>query len=307
MKIAILGASGFIGKNLASRLILDGNQVTSFVRNKQTVPTIDIGHQVEFDFRDLSSFSSMLSGFEVVIHLVSSSNPASSRLDARSEIQDNLLGTLDLLKTLKQSPETRLIFASSGGAVYGNPKSSPIVESHSTDPVSPYGVSKLAIEKFLHIARLEGGLDYRILRLSNPYGPAQLNTKGQGLIPTVIEAALRGQSLPVWGDGSNTRDYIYIDDVVEAFVKAIDYKGDIRIFNVGSGVGASVLEIVAAVTNLTGKDLDMDFLPARESDPPSNVLDVTLAKSELGWGTRTTLREGLGKSIAWNMDRLGLQ
>jgi UDP-glucose 4-epimerase len=306
MKIAILGASGFIGKNLASRLILDGNQVTSFVRNKQTEPTIDIGHQVEFDFRDLSSFSSMLSGFEVVIHLVSSSNPASSRLDARSEIQDNLLGTLDLLKTLKQSPETRLIFASSGGAVYCKPKSSPIVESHSTDPVSPYGVSKLAIEKFLHIASLEGGLDYRILRLSNPYGPLQLNTKGQGLIPTVIEAALRGQSLPVWGDGSNTRDYIYIDDVVEAFVKAIDYKGEIRTFNVGSGVGSSVLQIVSEVTSLIDKDLRMDFLPARESDPPSNVLDITLAKAELGWGTRTTLREGLGKSIAWNMDRLGL-
>lgn len=306
MKIAILGASGFIGKNLASRLIRDGNQVTSFVRNKQNDPTLDIGYRVEFDFGDISSFSSMLSGFEMIIHMVSTSNPASSRQDARSEIENNLLGTLDLLKALKQSPETRLIFASSGGAVYGKPESIPIAENHATDPVSPYGVSKLAIEKFLHISRLEVGLDYRILRLSNPYGPLQLNTKGQGLIPTVIEAALKGQSLPVWGDGSNTRDYIYIDDVVEAFVKAIDYKGDIRIFNVGSGVGSSVLEIVSEVTSLTGKDLDMDFLPARESDPPSNVLDVTLAKAELGWDTRTPLREGLGESIAWNMERLGL-
>jgi UDP-glucose 4-epimerase len=306
MKVAILGGASFIGKHLVNRFIRDGNEVTSFVRKKGIDKNTPIRNEVEFDFQDISSISKLLSRFDVVVHLVSSSNPASSRLDAKGDIQHNLFGTIDLLKTLENSPGTRLIFASSGGAVYGKPKSMPIAENHATDPVSPYGVSKLAIEKYLHISRLESGLDYKILRLSNPYGPLQVNNKGQGLIPTVIEKALKGESLTVWGDGFNTRDYVYIDDLEEAFVKAVEYTGDIRTFNVGSGVGSSVLEIVSAVSELIGSEMTIDFLPGRASDPSANVLDVRLASTELGWEPKTSLSEGLGMSVEWNRERLGL-
>jgi len=302
MKVAILGASSFIGTHLARRLISDGAEVSSFVRRKN-VNRLDIGTQIEFDFRDVSSFAGILRSFDVIVHLVSSSNPASSRLDARNDIQNNLVGSVELLKALEGAVATRLVFASSGGAVYGIPHSVPISESHSTEPVSPYGVSKLAIEKLIHISRLEHGLDYGILRISNPYGPLQLNKNGQGLVPTVIDRAISGNNLTIWGDGSNTRDYIFIEDLVEAFVKTIYYSGDIRLFNIGSGVGSSVLEIVSQVGQLMNTEIGVEFLPARKSDPPENILDVTLAKDELGWVAETTHKDGLEKTIDWMLKR----
>jgi UDP-glucose 4-epimerase len=302
MKVAILGASSFIGSHLARRLISDGAEVSSFVRRK-SLERFDIGTQIEFDFRDLSSLAGRLASFDVVVHLVSSSNPASSRLNLRDDIENNLVGSVELLKALEGAAGTKLIFASSGGAVYGVPNSVPITESHSTEPVSPYGVSKLAIEKHIHISRLEYGLDYRILRVSNPYGPLQLNKNGQGLIPTVIDRAITGNNLTIWGDGSNTRDYIFVEDLVEAFVKAMHYSGNIRLFNIGSGVGSSVLEIVSQVGQLMGTEIGVEFLSARKSDPPENVLDVSMAKDGLGWSSETTLRDGLEKTIDWMLNR----
>jgi UDP-glucose 4-epimerase len=147
-------------------------------------------------------------------------------------------------------------------------------------------------------------LDYRILRLSNPYGPQQVNKNGQGLIPTVIDRAIDGKNVTIWGDGSNTRDYIYVDDVVEAFVSAIAYSGDARIFNIGSGTGSSVLEILSKVGQIVGKEVGFEFLPSRPSDPPQNILDVTLAKAELAWVAKTSLEEGLRHTIEGHTKRI---
>jgi UDP-glucose 4-epimerase len=304
MKVAILGASSFIGMHVAKNILSSGAKVSSFVREKVVDSVGDLGDQIEFDFRNLSSFSTLIPEFDVVIHLVSSSNPASSGLDPEGDVENNLIGSIRLLRILRANPSVKLIFASSGGAVYGNPVSVPIRETHPTDPVSPYGVSKLAIEKHLYISRLEHGLDYRILRLSNPFGPGQVNKKGQGLIPTVIDKAISGESLTVWGNGSNTRDYVYIEDVVDAFMKAIEYSGKIRTFNIGSGIGSSTLDIVSEVSELTNKEIKVDFSPSRATDPPSNVLDVGLAKSELNWEAKTSLGDGIQSSISWYLKRL---
>jgi UDP-glucose 4-epimerase len=305
MKIAILGASSFIGRALATRFVEDGHQVSAFVRTVDLRYGDTLGLQVEFDFQNRLSWSSGFLEFDAIIHLVSTSNPGSSKHNARVDTESNLLGTLDLLQVLETSKNKRLIFASSGGAVYGPPRSVPVNEGHATDPVSPYGVSKLAIEKYLHIARLEFGLDYTIFRLANPYGPGQENTKGQGLISTVIENALRGQSVTVWGNGSIIRDYVYIDDVVEAFVQSLSYEGGERIMNLGSGKGVSVLEIVSEVEDLVGQKITIDFKPGRAIDPLINVLDISLAKRELLWDPKTTLREGISTAIEWKKDLLG--
>jgi UDP-glucose 4-epimerase len=305
MKVAILGASSFLGKHIASGFTRNGAQVTSFVR-KRFVGGMDVGHQVEFDFRDTSSFGPLMPGFDLIIHLVSSSTPASSRIAGRSDVENNLIPTIELIKVLVDSPSTKVVFASSGGAVYGNPVFTPIPESHATDPVSPYGVSKLAIEKYLHIARLDSGLDYRILRLSNPYGPGQTNKNGQGLIPTVIEKAVIGDPVTVWGDGSNTRDYVYVDDVVDAFIRAASYSGAVRVFNVGSGVGLSVIDIVSDIGKLLENKIVVNHEPGRLSDPDVNILDVELAKSSLGWSAKTTFDQGLSSTMDWNRIRLGI-
>jgi UDP-glucose 4-epimerase len=123
------------------------------------------------------------------------------------------------------------------------------------------------------------------------------------LIPTVIDRAISGNNLTIWGDGSNTRDYIFIEDLVDAFIKAIHYSGDIRLFNIGSGVGSSVLEIVSQVGRLMDREIGVEFMSARKSDPPENVLNVALAKDELGWGAETTLKVGLEKTIDWMLNR----
>jgi UDP-glucose 4-epimerase len=163
---------------------------------------------------------------------------------------------------------------------------------------------KLTIEKYLYLAGLEFGLDYKILRLSNPYGPHQVNASGQGLVPTIIERAIKKEPLTVWGDGSNVRDYLFVEDAVEAIVKSLVDTSEHRIFNIGSGVGKSILDLISEVEELLGESLEINFEAKRLSDAPSNVLDVSLAKEVLDWTPKTSLKEGLAKTIEWNRDRL---
>jgi len=304
MRIAILGASGFIGKNLAHRLILEKHEVVSFVRDGDALEGFGLGELIEFDFLNLAKVADLLQGFDSVVHLVSSTNPATSALRPRADVSENLLGFLDLMEILKRSTKTRLTFVSSGGAVYGVPNTLPIGEGHSTNPVSAYGAVKLAIEKFLHVYNLEFGLDYRILRLSNPYGPHQVNAAGQGLVPTIIERAIRKEPLTVWGDGSNVRDYLFVEDAVSAITKSLVDTSEHKIFNIGSGKGTSILDLVHEVEELLGESIQVNFEAKRFSDAPSNVLDISLAQEVLGWTPQTALKDGLSKTIKWNRDRL---
>jgi UDP-glucose 4-epimerase len=304
LKVAILGASGFIGQNLAKKLVLDGHDVTSFVREVKPRALRDFGHEIAFDFSDLANICEPLDSFDTVFHLVSSTNPSKSASSSRYDAQENLLASLDLIEILKDNPATRLVFVSSGGAVYGVPESVPISEQRLTNPVSFYGVSKLAIEKYLYAYSVSNQLNYVVIRLSNPYGPGQVNTKGQGLIPTIIESALLNKPLTVWGDGSNLRDYLYIDDAIEGFSLAMSHDGKGPLFNLGSGFGTSVLELVAHIEEITGKMISLEFKAQRPFDVPSNVLDVSLAKSELAWVPKTELRHGLEKTVQWNEMRI---
>ena len=306
MRVAVLGANGFIGRNLVPGLILEGHDVVSFVRKKVTEIGAPVGEQVVFDFFNLKKVGSLLCTFDLVIHLASSSNPSSSSRNARIDAEQNILGSLDLMEILKDSPGTKLVFVSSGGAVYGSPEALPISESHATNPISFYGVTKLAIEKYLYAYNKSYGLDYTVLRLSNPFGPYQINTKGQGIVSTIIESALLNQELQIWGDGRNIRDYLFVGDAVEALLKGVSYVGEERLFNIGSGVGTTLIELLEVVGEITNKSIEVDFLPARPFDSPANVLDISQARSSLFWGPSTSLRDGLEKTVAWNRIRLGL-
>jgi UDP-glucose 4-epimerase len=306
MKIAILGAAGFVGKHLTRRFAKDGHEVFCFVREFSEEDSFEGARQIRFNLAHISSDAArFLLDCDVVVHLVASTNPGNSVLKPTKDVSDNILGSLHLFEILKNNQECKLIFASSGGAVYGIPKSVPIGETHETNPVSPYGVSKLAIEKYLFSFHAQHNLDYQILRLSNPYGPEQLNLRGQGLIPTIIECGLTGQALTIWGDGTTERDYLFIDDAVDAFVKALAYKGSERVFNIGSGKGTSILNLISQIEDLLNKNVNLNFEPSRPSDPLVNVLEVALAKQILGWVPYTPLSEGLQKTVAWNRQRLG--
>jgi UDP-glucose 4-epimerase len=167
-------------------------------------------------------------------------------------------------------------------------------------------LTKLAFVNFLFSYSAQHGLDYTILRLSNPYGPGQLNLRGQGLIPTIIEGGLTGQPVTIWGDGTSERDYLFIDDAVDAFSRAVTYKGSERIFNVASGAGTSILNLVSEIEGLLHLPIKLNFEQRRPSDPLVNILNVDLAKDVLGWIPSTSLGDGLQKTVEWNRKRLGV-
>jgi len=193
---------------------------------------------------------------------------------------------------------TKLVFVSSGGTVYGRPQQTPIPETHPTEPTCSYGIVKLAIEKYLALYQMLHGLDYRVLRLANPYGPGQEANRAQGVIGTFLSRVVHDEAIEVWGDGSVVRDYLYIGDTVAAMLLAAEYAGAERIFNIGSGEGHSVREIIAAVEQATGKKAKASYTAARKFDVPVSVLDISRAQNELGWRPAVNLDEGLYLTLA---------
>jgi UDP-glucose 4-epimerase len=186
-----------------------------------------------------------------------------------------------------------------GGTVYGAPSQSPIDETLPTDPISAYGINKLTIGKYVQMHARVHGLDCRIIRLSNPYGPFQIARKGQGLITELIRRSLCNIPIEVWGDGSTVRDYIYIDDAVNAMIRACVAKSESRIFNVGSGHGLSISNLVEAITKLFGRSPPVIYKEARGFDVKKNVLSIERATRELRWAPQTSLEQGLLLATEW--------
>jgi UDP-glucose 4-epimerase len=200
----------------------------------------------------------------------------------------------------------RIVFLSSGGTIYGRPNQVPTEETAPTDPITAYGICKLAIEKYLALYQLHFGLDYRILRVSNPFGPFQVPRKRQGLIAEIILRAINGESVEIWGDGSIVRDFIFVDDVIDALELAAEDCGEERLFNIGSGVGRSVRDVLAAVENLLGQKLDIVWKDTRPVDVPVSVLSIRRAREKLGWAPKTSFEGGIAQTIAWWKENSGL-
>lgn len=247
----------------------------------------------EGDFGNTQDLHRALDGVNTVFHLVSTTQPQSSNDDPAFDVQSNLLATLGLLEQLRTHPEITLVFISSGGTVYGTPQRTPIPETHPTDPTCSYGIVKLAIEKYLALYRILHGLEFRILRLANPYGPGQEANRAQGVVGTFLSRVAHDESIEVWGDGSVVRDYLYIGDAVSAILQAAQYRGPERIFNIGSGRGHSVREIIGAVERTTSKAARVRYTAARKFDIPVSILDIARAKAELGWQPVIELDQGL--------------
>lgn len=236
----------------------------------------------------------------MIVHLASSTVPATASEDPIQDVQTNLVGTLRLLQELrKKAARPRLLFASSGGAVYGRPQYVPLCEAHPTMPMGAYGATKLAIEHHLRIEEAQHGLPCRILRLSNPYGEWQQPHGVQGVIAVFAHRALNAQPLDVWGDGSVVRDFVYAADVGYAFAAAARHEGETRIFNIGGGAGHSVNDIVHTLEQLLGHAVERRVFPARPFDPPVNVLDILRAQNELFWKPTMAFEDGVAKSVEW--------
>ena len=222
-----------------------------------------------------------------------------SNEDPRHDVETNVLGTLQLLDKARKAGVKKIIFSSSGGTVYGIPKEIPIKEDHSTEPTSSYGICKLTIEKYLYLYWKLYGLDYCVLRVANAYGERQPITETQGVISTFLDKALRKNEITIWGDGSVIRDFIYAGDIANAFVKASNYEGEPRIFNIGGEQGLSINEIISIISKITGEQLQLKYMPSRIFDVPVNILDISRAKKYLNWQPEVGLFEGISRMHEW--------
>jgi UDP-glucose 4-epimerase len=191
----------------------------------------------------------------------------------------------------------KLVFSSSGGTVYGEPIYVPLDESHPTNPKALYGVTKLAIEKYIYYCNREYGINASILRVSNPYGERQRVGSGQGAIGVFLHKALKGESIEIWGNGNIQRDYIYIEDVADAFVRALGYRGEKSILNISSSEGKTLNELLDLIEGILGRPIERNYLPQRNFDVGVNVLDNSLAKKELGWAPKVSLIDGINRNL----------
>ena len=299
----VLGGAGFIGSHLAEALAQQGRRVRVFDR-----PHVDrlalfpraAGFEVfTGDFLNPRALAPALEGAEVVFHLVSTTLPQSSNDNPVYDVESNVLGSLRLFELCREHGVRKLVFVSSGGTVYGVPRTTPVAEDHPTEPISSYGVHKLTVEKYLALAHRLHGLDYRIARPANLYGPRQRLDTAQGAVAVFLDRALREQPIQIWGDGSIVRDYVYISDAVDALLRVASFDGAQRIFNIGSGKGASLNQLVAEIEKLLGRRVKTEHGAPRGLDVPANVLDPSLAERHLGWSASTPLAEGLRRTCEW--------
>lgn len=301
-RILVTGGAGFIGAHLVDRLVASGHQVRVLDRVPVDVrPAWLASPQIDYlmgDFSDHSFLDAALKDVDVVYHLVSTTIPATSNIDPVFDVQSNLVGTLSLLQIALAAEVKKIIFVSSGGTVYGKPKSLPIKETDPTDPICSYGITKLAIEKYLAMFRELHGLDFLVFRLANPFGERQ-RPGAQGVIAAFMQRVSEGKPIEIWGDGSVVRDYIYIRDVIDVLVSGISYDGKSHVFNLGSGLGRSLNEIIDALRAVTGRLVESTYKSGRPLDVPKSVLDISLVKREFGWEPSLDFRGDLGKTWDW--------
>ncbi len=303
MKALVIGGNGFIGTHLVSALKADGIQVRVFDRypSKFAEPDTTVEYIVG-DLGNHGALNEIVNGMDWVFHLAYTTLPKTSNDDPVYDVRSNLIDTIQLLQECSNFGVKKFVFISSGGTVYGAPKTVPLKESHPTDPICSYGITKLAIEKYLQLFYHLRKLDYVVLRLSNPYGPGQNPNARQGAIGVFLGQIARAEPISIWGDGEIIRDYVYIDDAVAALIKAAQYNAtddDARIFNIGSGRGYSLNEILSAIRSTVDVSVKSKYLPARDLDVPANVLDISLAKQKLDWYPTIDLADGILRSWQW--------
>ncbi len=303
MKILIFGGGGFIGSTISDRLLSEGHSLRIFERPRvQAYRKFTDSEAVEWIAGDLSSTHDVniaVLGVDAVLHLVSTTLPKNSNEDPIYDVQSNIVGSLHILDAMVAHSVRTIVFISSGGTVYGNPLYVPVDENHPTNPIVSYGITKLAIEKYLQMYERIHGIKAITLRVANPYGERQRIETAQGAVGVFLHHALIGVPIEVWGDGSVTRDYIHVSDVAKAFSKALQYGGTQRLFNVSSSVGTSLNELICILENVLQVSIERHHLPSRSFDVPVNVLCNELARSELGWTPAVSMAEGIARTAAW--------
>lgn len=304
-KTLILGAAGFIGTNMTKRLLCEGKSLILFDREEAVYQEIIQRAESEEKCRLVKgSFTHMkkedwlelipdFEDVETVYHLVSTTCPTNSNRDVKQELEENVISTIHLLDACVAAGVPKIVFLSSGGTVYGKDHRGLCKEADEAFPITVYGMQKLFIEKTLYLYKQMYGIDYRIIRLANPYGPYQNPNGVQGAVTTFLWRALHDEKITVYGDGSVVRDYIYIDDAVEGILKIANGNGGNVLYNLGSGKGHSLIDVIECLKKVLDKELLVEFKEGRAVDVPVNVLDISRFEQDFGKFTYLSLEEGI--------------
>ncbi len=290
-KAAVLGA-GFIGLNLVRRLARAGVGITVLDHNEAPAELAGQVRWVRGEFADPQALERVVAGADVAFHLISSTVPGDEHVEVSRELSDNIFATLRFLEICERLAVPRVVFVSSS-SVYGLQARVPIAETAVTDPISSHGIQKLAIEKYLLLHRFHRGLDVRIARLSNPFGPGQRLYGRQGFIALTIGHLLNDEPILLRDGGRPVRDFVYIDDVTEALDRLGRQVEAPSVVNIGSGSGHSLQEVIAMIEAAIQRRIHSVPGELRRADIPVSVLDVTLAAAGLGFRAATPVRAGL--------------
>jgi UDP-glucose 4-epimerase len=299
----IFGGNGFIGSHLAEGLVDKGYAVKVFdIFPTEMTNLEDIKDKIEIikgNFLNDDDVIKALKNVDYVFHYISTTVPSTAKKNPIFDLQTNVIGSIKLLQHSLKANIKKFIYSSSGGTVYGEPSKLPICETDDTNPVDPYGISKLTIEKYLFYFNNINGLDYRILRYSNPYGERQNPFGIQGVIPVFLNKIKLGQNPVIYGDGSTIRDYIYIKDAIRATLAVLESQTRERIFNVGSGKGTSLNDVVSIMSGIVGKRIIPEYLENSGNYVNNIVLDTSKLQREVGWNPNITLEEGIRLTWEW--------
>ncbi|WP_197502849.1 MULTISPECIES: NAD-dependent epimerase/dehydratase family protein [unclassified Mycobacterium] len=307
MRALVTGAAGFIGSTLVDRLLADGHSVVGLdnfasgrARNLEHVADNPAHVFVEADIvtDDLDAILDEHRP-EVVFHLAAQIDVRHSVADPQFDASVNVIGTVRLAEAARRAQVRKVVHTSSGGSIYGTPPRYPTPETVPTDPASPYAAGKVAGEIYLNTFRHLYGLDCSHIAPANVYGPRQDPHGEAGVVAIFAQALLSGKPTKVFGDGSNTRDYVYVDDVVDAFVKAAGHAGAGQRFNVGTGIETSDRQLHSAVAAAVGGPDDPEFAPPRLGDLKRSCLDIGLAAEVLGWRPQVALDEGVRRTVEY--------
>ncbi|MFX0122847.1 MAG: GDP-mannose 4,6-dehydratase [Candidatus Hodarchaeota archaeon] len=303
MKCLVTGGAGFVGSHLIERLLLDNHSIVcidDFSTGKEE--NLDnIRNEIkltEGDIRDIDVIQKTVNEIDCIFHLAAQISVKRSVRDPLFDASVNIEGTINLLEAIKNSSVKRFIYISTGGAIYGEPVTIPVSETTLEKPISPYGISKLAGEKYLQWFHKVYGLPYTIIRPANIYGPKQDSLGEAGVISIFLGRIKNNKSLEIFGDGKDTRDYVYVKDIAEICINAM-YSSQIDTFNAGTGNQTDLLELIRIIEHVTKLKADKKFCDPRPGDVHHIALDSTKAHEQLSWKPSTDLTTGIRETWDW--------
>ncbi len=302
MKTLITGGAGFIGSHVADALLGGGHEVHVLddlsSGRRENVPAEAVFHESDIRSAEAAALFER-EHFEVLIHHAAQMDVRRSVADPAFDVDVNVRGFLNLMEAGRENGLRKVVFASTGGAIYGEPEYAPQDEKHPLRPLSPYGITKLTTEKYLYFYRAQYGIDFTALRYANVYGPRQ-NPHGEaGVVAIFTQLLLSGGQPKIYGDGEQTRDYVYVGDVVRANLAALAYDGPTEVFNVGTARETSVNELFHTLRGITEAGAEEQHAPGKPGEQRRSVLSYDHSADALGWAPQVALDEGLRRTVEW--------